>query len=82
MFQIDAHMDINTPSTSLSGNIHGMPLSFLIKGVPEVIYNVDLARALIVKLWLIIRIYKQKKLNRVMLNGDGNGNGIKINRSN
>lgn len=32
---IDAHMDINTPSTSLSGNIHGMPLSFLIKGVPE-----------------------------------------------
>ena len=36
MFQIDAHMDINTPSTSLSGNIHGMPLSFLIKGVPEV----------------------------------------------
>ena len=37
MFQIDAHMDINTPSTSLSGNIHGMPLSFLIKGVPEVI---------------------------------------------
>lgn len=42
MFQIDAHMDINTPSTSLSGNIHGMPLSFLIKGVPEV--KVDLAR--------------------------------------
>ena len=26
--------------------------------------------------------YKQKKLNRVMLNGDGNESGIKINRSN
>lgn len=26
---IDAHADINTPSTSPSGNLHGMPLSFL-----------------------------------------------------
>ncbi|KAH3854101.1 hypothetical protein DPMN_096640 [Dreissena polymorpha] len=26
---IDAHADINTPLTSDSGNIHGMPLSFL-----------------------------------------------------
>ncbi|CAD5113692.1 DgyrCDS2851 [Dimorphilus gyrociliatus] len=28
---IDAHPDINTPLTSASGNIHGMPLSFLTK---------------------------------------------------
>ena len=28
---IDAHADINTPLTSESGNIHGMPLSFLVK---------------------------------------------------
>ncbi|XP_069118522.1 arginase-1-like [Argopecten irradians] len=28
---IDAHADINTPLTSGSGNMHGMPLSFLIK---------------------------------------------------
>ena len=28
---IDAHADINTPLTSDSGNIHGMPLSFLVK---------------------------------------------------
>lgn len=26
---VDAHADLNTPETSLSGNIHGMPLSFL-----------------------------------------------------
>lgn len=26
---IDAHADINTPCTSLSGNLHGMPLAFL-----------------------------------------------------
>ncbi len=26
---IDAHADINTPETSTSGNIHGMPLAFL-----------------------------------------------------
>lgn len=32
---IDAHMDINSPSTSPTGNLHGMPLSFLIKGMPE-----------------------------------------------
>ena len=28
---IDAHTDINTPESSLSGNMHGMPLSFLIR---------------------------------------------------
>lgn len=28
---VDAHADINTPLTSESGNIHGMPLSFLVK---------------------------------------------------
>lgn len=27
---VDAHADINTPSSSPSGNIHGMPLSFLL----------------------------------------------------
>lgn len=27
---VDAHADINTPETSESGNIHGMPLSFLL----------------------------------------------------
>ncbi|XP_049526172.1 arginase-1-like isoform X4 [Dermacentor silvarum] len=27
---IDAHGDINTPNSSTSGNIHGMPLSFLV----------------------------------------------------
>jgi len=26
---IDAHADLNTPNTSISGNLHGMPLSFL-----------------------------------------------------
>ncbi|KAI9775757.1 MAG: Arginase, catabolizes arginine to ornithine and urea [Geoglossum umbratile] len=26
---VDAHADINTPETSLSGNIHGMPVAFL-----------------------------------------------------
>nr|ADA68869.1 arginase [Sinohyriopsis cumingii] len=28
---IDAHADINTPMTSDSGNIHGMPLAFLVR---------------------------------------------------
>lgn len=28
---VDAHADINAPETSSSGNIHGMPLSFLMK---------------------------------------------------
>lgn len=32
----DAHADINTPETSTSGNIHGMPLAVLLgHGVPE-----------------------------------------------
>lgn len=28
---VDAHADINTPATSPSGNIHGMPIGFLMK---------------------------------------------------
>ncbi len=37
---VDAHADINDPSTSPSGNIHGMPVSFLsglveyVRGLP------------------------------------------------
>ncbi len=39
---IDAHADVNTPETSPSGNIHGMPLASLIgTGAPEL---VDLGR--------------------------------------
>ncbi len=35
---IDAHADFNTPDISLSGNIHGMPLSILIgRGAPELV---------------------------------------------
>ena len=26
-FEVDAHADINTPSSSTSGNMHGMPVS-------------------------------------------------------
>lgn len=34
----DAHADMNTPETSPSGNIHGMPLSTLLgKGLPELV---------------------------------------------
>jgi len=32
---VDAHADINTPATSVSGNAHGMPVSFHIKELVE-----------------------------------------------
>src|ERR1700674_3805328 len=35
---LDAHGDINTPETSPSGNIHGMPLAALLgQGAPELV---------------------------------------------
>ena len=35
---VDAHADMNTPGTSPSGNIHGMPLSALLgMGSPELV---------------------------------------------
>ena len=35
---VDAHTDMNTPETSPSGNIHGMPLATLLgRGVPELV---------------------------------------------
>jgi arginase len=37
---IDAHTDINTPETSLSGNVHGMPLAALLGLGPEPLSNI------------------------------------------
>src|SRR5208283_5673410 len=37
---IDAHCDINTPETSLSGNVHGMPLAALMGLGPEPLANI------------------------------------------
>lgn len=33
---VDAHADINTPQTTMSGNMHGMPVSFLLNEVQNV----------------------------------------------
>jgi arginase len=32
---VDAHGDMNTPETTLSGNVHGMPLAALLGGMPD-----------------------------------------------
>ncbi len=37
---IDAHGDYNTPETSPSGNIHGMPLAALVGDGPETLLNI------------------------------------------
>jgi arginase len=37
---IDAHSDINTPETSPSGNVHGMPLAALLGMGPEALGNI------------------------------------------
>ncbi len=44
---IDAHADLNTPETSPSGNVHGMPLAALLgQGAPELLTVLDRAPAL------------------------------------
>ena len=35
MIWIDAHTDMNTPGTSPSGNVHGMPLACCIGAGPD-----------------------------------------------
>jgi arginase len=43
MIWLDAHADMNTPETSPSGNIHGMPLAcILVPGPPELVGPVRL----------------------------------------
>ena len=32
---VDAHTDINTPLTTATGNLHGQPVSFLLKELKE-----------------------------------------------
>jgi arginase len=36
---VDAHADINTPTTSLTGNMHGMPLAFLTGLIDKDLHN-------------------------------------------
>lgn len=38
---VDAHADLNPPMASASGNIHGMPVAFLLKELEEYIPKVD-----------------------------------------
>ena len=38
---VDAHADLNPPLASISGNIHGMPLSFLTHELDEYIPKVE-----------------------------------------
>ncbi len=40
MIWIDAHADINTPATSPSGNVHGMPVAALLGMGPEALSNI------------------------------------------
>ena len=37
---IDAHADINTPETSPSGNVHGMPLAALLDLGPDMLSSI------------------------------------------
>ncbi|EDO43058.1 predicted protein [Nematostella vectensis] len=32
---VDAHADLNSPLITTTGNVHGMPISWLLKGIPE-----------------------------------------------
>lgn len=43
---VDAHGDINTPSTSPTGNLHGMPVAFLLGLVDEVVPGFEWMRGL------------------------------------
>lgn len=38
---VDAHADINPPAVSLTGNMHGMPLSFLVKEVQPYMTRIE-----------------------------------------
>jgi len=37
---VDAHGDMNTPETTLSGNVHGMPLAALLGGPPDALATI------------------------------------------
>jgi arginase len=37
---VDAHGDMNTPETTLSGNVHGMPLAALLGGTPHALATI------------------------------------------
>ncbi len=38
---VDAHADINTPETSPSGNLHGLPVAFMLKELQDKVRGND-----------------------------------------
>lgn len=55
--RVDAHADINTPETTESGNIHGMPVGIMMKGLMESHHALPGFE------WLDQEVYKTCRLN-------------------
>jgi len=55
--RVDAHADINTPETTESGNIHGMPVGIMMKGLMESHHSLPGFE------WLDQEVYKTCRLN-------------------
>ena len=69
---IDAHADMNTPESSLSGNIHGMPLACLIgRGPKELTHIHNFAPKVSPKNTVIVGLRDVDQLERQMVRESG-----------
>jgi len=69
---IDAHADMNTPSTSPSGNVHGMPLACLIGlGPPELTHLAGYAPAIEPSSVALIGLRSVDEVERLNVRGAG-----------
>ncbi len=69
---IDAHSDFNTPATSPSKNIHGMPVSVLVGDGPESLVNVGFDGAAVTPSQVVqVGIRNLDQQERVRLNDSG-----------
>lgn len=69
---IDAHADMNTPESSMSGNIHGMPLACLIgRGPKELTHIFGYAPKVAPKNTVIVGLREVDQLERQMVRESG-----------
>jgi arginase len=53
---VDAHGDMNTPDTTLSGNVHGMPLAALLGGEPSELASIGFSPSVLPRHTVLIGI--------------------------
>ena len=68
---VDAHGDMNTPDTTLSGNVHGMPLSALLGNEPAELASIGFSPSVLAQHTVLVGIRNLDDREKEQIRGSG-----------